>query len=61
VCPTILPENVEVEGDVADEGGGRFKGEGAFREPTSLGECVPATDRAAVTAAFVEMVGREKF
>jgi hypothetical protein len=48
--------NVGVEGEAV---GGRVKGEGPFRGRTSLGECAPATERAADMA--VDKVGREKF
>lgn len=52
-----LPEKVGVEGEFAD--GGSVKGEGPPRGRASLGDCAPATDRAAETA--VDNVGREKF
>ena len=39
--------------------GGSVSGEGPLRGMLSVGDCAPATDRAAETA--VETVGREKF
>jgi hypothetical protein len=54
---TTRLEKVGVTGD--EVAGGRVKGEGPLRGRASMGECAPATDRAADTA--VDMVGREKF
>lgn len=51
------PRKVEEEGDTADVGG-RVNGDGALRGAVSLGEWVPATERAADRA--VERFGREK-
>lgn len=51
-------EKVGVPGDEA--AGGSVRGEGPLRGIASLGECTPATERAADTAA-VDRVGREKF
>lgn len=48
---------VGVAGD--DVAGGSVRGDGTLRGSASMGECAPATDRAAETA--VDRVGREKF
>jgi hypothetical protein len=50
-------EKVGVTGD--EVAGGRARGDGPLRGTASLGDCGPATDRAAETA--VDRVGREKF
>lgn len=46
-------------GVIGELAGGSVKGDGPLRGRVSMGECAPATDRAAETA--VESVGREKF
>lgn len=59
-CAPTLPEN---EVDVVDVAlvGGRVRGEGPLRGAVSIGECVPATERAVDrAAAVVDRVGREK-
>ncbi len=53
---TTRVAKVGVIGEVV---GGSVRGEGPLRGRASMGECAPATDRAAETA--VEIVGREKF
>lgn len=56
----VRPGKVGVTGD--EVAGGRVNGEGPFRERLSMGECAPATERAAETAVEREVrVGREKF
>jgi hypothetical protein len=54
---TLRLEKVGVTGEEA--AGGSVRGEGPLRGTASLGDCGPATERAAETA--VERVGREKF
>jgi hypothetical protein len=56
-CFREWPRKVEDEGEIAGRGG-RVNGEGPLRDAASLGEWVPATDRAADMA--VDSVGREK-
>jgi hypothetical protein len=50
-------EKVGVTGE--EVAGGSVRGEGPLRGTPSLGDCGPATERAAETA--VDTVGREKF
>lgn len=58
-APTLPAKEVGVE-DVVALVGGRVRGEGPLRGTVSMGECVPATERAADRAAVFERVGREK-
>jgi hypothetical protein len=58
-CAPTLPEKEVCVEDVALVSG-RVRGEGPLRGAVSLGECVPATERAADRAAVVDRVGREK-
>lgn len=60
-APTLPVKEVGVE-DVVALVGGRVRGESPFRGAVSIGECVPATERAAAAdrAAVFDRVGREK-
>lgn len=58
-APTLPEKEVGVE-DVVALVGGRVRGEGPLRGAVSMGECVPATERAADRAAVFDRVGREK-
>ena len=58
-CAPTLPEKVDGVEDVVALVDGWVRGECPLR--LSLGECVPATERAADRAAVLDRVGREKF